>query len=102
MEQRAQGFTIDSLTLPICKRRQLSSSRRSYSPFPADLGVNPLSESFFTPVIDPISAANVATLMPVAHLERGFVITNVHLTDFAAPPHSPIDNLRKPPYRSHE
>ena len=60
--------------------------RTSYSPFPADPGVNPLSESFFTPVIDPISAANVTTLMPLAHLERSFVIKNVHLTDFAAPP----------------
>jgi MFS family permease len=58
--------------------------RRSYSPFPADLGVNPLSESFFSPVIDPISAANVTTLMPLAHLERSFALNHLHLTNFAA------------------
>lgn len=63
--------------------------RTSYSPFPADLGVNPLSESFFTPVTDPISAANVTTLTPLAHLERSFTINNVHLTDFSARPTTP-------------
>ncbi len=56
----------------------------SYSPFPADLTVDPLYQSFFAPYIDTISEARVETLQPLAHLEQDFAIDHVRLTDFAA------------------
>ncbi len=56
----------------------------SYSPFPADLSVDPLYQSFFSPQIDTISEAHVETLQPLAHLEQDFEIDHVRLNDFIA------------------
>jgi hypothetical protein len=53
----------------------------SYSPFPADLNVDPVSR-FFLPRTRTISAARVEALRPLAHLERDFEIAHVHLNDF--------------------
>jgi hypothetical protein len=53
----------------------------SYSPFPADLNVDPVSR-FFLPRTRTISAARVEALQPLAHLERSFEIEHVRLNDF--------------------
>jgi hypothetical protein len=53
----------------------------SYSPFPAELNVNPVSR-FFSPRVRAISAASIEALRPLAHLERSFGIENVRLDDF--------------------
>jgi hypothetical protein len=52
-----------------------------YSPFPADLNVNPVSR-FFSPRTQAISAARVEALQPLAHLERSFEIDHLRLNDF--------------------
>jgi hypothetical protein len=53
----------------------------SYSPFPADLNVNPVSR-FFSPRVRAISAASIEAVQPLAHLERDFEIEHVRLDDF--------------------
>jgi hypothetical protein len=53
----------------------------SYSPFPAELNVDPVSR-FFLPRTRTISGARVEALQPLAHLERDFEIEHVRLDDF--------------------
>ena len=53
---------------------------RSYSPFPADLNIDPLYR-FFSPNTDTISGADVETLEPLAHLKRDFEIDGLRLND---------------------
>jgi hypothetical protein len=53
----------------------------SYSPFPAELNINPVSR-FFSPRGRAISAASIEALQPLAHLERDFEIEQVRLNDF--------------------
>ncbi|HEY1946139.1 MAG TPA: hypothetical protein VGG97_03980 [Bryobacteraceae bacterium] len=53
----------------------------SYSPFPAELNVDPVSR-FFLPRTRTISGARVEALQPLAHLERSFEIEHVRLDDF--------------------
>ncbi len=55
----------------------------SYSPFPADLSVDPLDE-FFSPRLNAISEVRVDVLEPIAYVERNFEISNVRLHDFVA------------------
>ncbi|HEX7361811.1 MAG TPA: hypothetical protein VF283_15075 [Bryobacteraceae bacterium] len=55
----------------------------SYSPFPADLHIDPIVR-FFSPRPNAISAVAVETWEPLAHLERDFEINGVRLDSFAA------------------
>ncbi|MGH9622326.1 MAG: hypothetical protein ACRD45_21795 [Bryobacteraceae bacterium] len=57
----------------------------SYSPFPADINVDPLIR-FFSPQLTAISEASVETWEPIAHLERNFEMDGVRLDDFAVSP----------------
>ncbi|MDQ2711685.1 MAG: hypothetical protein M3Y24_05510 [Acidobacteriota bacterium] len=56
---------------------------RSYSPFPADLNIDPLYQ-FFSPKTDTISGADVEALEPLAYLRRDFEIDQIRLNDFVA------------------
>lgn len=62
--------------------------RQSYSPFPAELGVNPVYQSLSPPHADTITEAQVETVQPVAYLECKFHIEQVRLSDFAGGPPS--------------
>jgi hypothetical protein len=53
----------------------------SYSPFPAELNIDPVSR-FFSPRVRAISAASIEAVQPLAHLERDFKIEHVRLDDF--------------------
>lgn len=81
-------------TIQLCKRfgktvvldqmeLKMPSRVVSYSPFPADLSVDPLYE-FFSPRLKTIFEARVDTLEPVAYLEQKFEIKHVRLHDFEA------------------
>jgi hypothetical protein len=55
----------------------------SYSPFPAELGISPVSQDFtFSTVSVPLSEARVNTVEPLAHIRRNFEIDNLRLSDF--------------------
>ncbi|HZQ56342.1 MAG TPA: hypothetical protein VFB14_29405 [Bryobacteraceae bacterium] len=58
--------------------------RPSYSPFPADLGIDPVYQSLWRPNADTITAAQVQTVQPIAYLECKFDIEQVRLSDFVA------------------
>jgi len=59
----------------------------SYSPFPAELGVSPVSQDFtFSIVRVPLSEARVDTVEPLAHIRRNFEIDNLRLADFEVHP----------------
>jgi hypothetical protein len=59
------------------------SRTASYSPFPADLNINPLF-TIFSPRVNAISAARVETWEPLAHVKRNFEFNQVRLSDFMA------------------
>jgi hypothetical protein len=55
----------------------------SYSPFPADTGINPVSQDFtFSSTSAPLSEARVETIEPLAYLQRKFTIDNLRLADY--------------------
>ena len=59
----------------------------SYSPFPAELGISPVSQDFtFSTVSVPLSEATVDTVEPLAHIRRNFEIDNLRLGDFEVRP----------------
>jgi hypothetical protein len=59
----------------------------SYSPFPAELGISPVSQDFtFSTVSVPLSEARVDTVEPLAHIRRNFEIGNLRLADFEVHP----------------
>lgn len=59
----------------------------SYCPFPAELGIGPVSQDFtFSTVPVPLSEAEVDTLEPLAHIRRNLAIDNLRLGDFEARP----------------
>jgi hypothetical protein len=58
----------------------------SYSPFPADTGINPVSQDFtFSSTPAPLSEARVDTIEPLAYLQRNFTIDNLRLADYEVP-----------------
>jgi len=59
-----------------------SSFVASYSPFPADLNIDPLYP-LFSPRLGKIFEVRVDTFDTLAHLQRNFEINNVRLDDFA-------------------
>src|SRR6267378_3083887 len=66
---------------------QVSSSTQprsiSYSPFPADPGISPVSQDFtFSAAHVPLAEGMVDTLEPLAHIRRTFEIDNLRLGDF--------------------
>ena len=59
----------------------------SYSPFPAEIGISPISQDFtFSTVAVPLSEATVDTVEPLAHIRRNFGIDNLRLGDFEVRP----------------
>jgi hypothetical protein len=59
----------------------------SYSPFPAELGISPVSQDFtFSTVHVPLAEARVATVEALAHIRRNFEIDNLRLGDFEVRP----------------
>ncbi len=61
----------------------------SYSPFPADLGIDPVHQfSSFASEPGPFSEVAIETLEPLAHLRHDFEIDNVRLSDFESQPSS--------------
>jgi hypothetical protein len=61
----------------------------SYSPFPAEAGINPVSQDFtFSTASAPLSEARVDTVEPVAYIKRSFTIDNLRLVDYEVHPSS--------------
>src|SRR5882762_1114782 len=59
----------------------------SYSPFPAELGISPVSQDFtFSTVHVPLAEARVDTVEALAHIRRNFEIDNLRLGDFEVRP----------------
>ncbi len=59
----------------------------SYSPFPAELGISPVSQDFtFSTVHVPLAEARVETVEALAHIRRNFEIDNLRLGDFEVRP----------------
>ena len=59
----------------------------SYSPFPAEPGIGPMSQDFtFSYDHEPLSEATVDTLEPQAYIRRHFEIKDLRLSDFEAQP----------------
>jgi hypothetical protein len=59
----------------------------SYSPFPAEAGINPVSQDFtFSTAPAPLSEARVDTIEPLASIQRIFTINNLRLADYEVPP----------------
>jgi hypothetical protein len=62
----------------------------SYSPFPAEFGIDPVSPYVtslpYSTIQGPPSAARVATLEPLAHIRRDFDIGGLRLSEFEARP----------------
>ena len=55
----------------------------SYSPFPAEPGISPVSQDFTLAAIhEPFSEGRVNTLQALAHIRRNFEIDNLRLGDF--------------------
>ena len=55
----------------------------SYSPFPAEPGISPVSQDFtFSTAHVPFSEGRVVTLQALAHIRRNFEIDNLRLGDF--------------------
>jgi hypothetical protein len=68
-------------TFQISATRSRLPRRASYSPFPADLRIDPIDQ-FFAPQFGSVSAIVVETVRPLAYLRRDFEIDNVRLGDF--------------------
>ena len=59
----------------------------SYSPFPAELGISPVSQDFtFSTHPVRLSEVEVDTVEPLAHIRRNFEIDNMRLGDFEVRP----------------
>ena len=59
----------------------------SYSPFPAEAGINPVSQDFtFSSSPSSFSQALVDTIEPLAYIERNFTIDNLRLADYEVRP----------------
>jgi len=59
----------------------------SYSPFPAEAGINPVSQDFtFSSSAVPFSQALVDTIEPLAYIQRNFTIDNLRLADYEVGP----------------
>jgi hypothetical protein len=59
----------------------------SYSPFPAELGISPVSQDFtFSTVHVPLAEARVDTVEPIAHIRQNFEVDNLRLGDFEVRP----------------
>lgn len=59
----------------------------SYSPFPAELGISPVSQDFtFATLTVPVSEAEVDTVEPLAHIRRNLEIDNLRLGDLEVRP----------------
>jgi hypothetical protein len=59
----------------------------SYSPFPAELGISPVSQDFtYSTVLMSLSEARVDTVQALAHIRRDFEINNLRLGDFEVRP----------------
>jgi hypothetical protein len=59
----------------------------SYSPFPAEAGINPVSQDFsFSSSPSPFSQALVDTIEPLAYIQRNFTIDNLRLADYEVRP----------------
>jgi hypothetical protein len=56
-------------------------SMASYSPFPADLGLDPVSQ-FFSDAQGSFSDVEIAISKPLAYIQKDFEIDNVRLSDF--------------------
>jgi hypothetical protein len=57
--------------------------RISYSPFPADLSIGPVSQHFSYEVLPGrVSDVVIESVEPLAHLRREFEIDNLRLSDF--------------------
>ncbi len=67
------------------------SHRTSYSPFPAELSIDPLYR-FLSPRVNATVEARVQVWEPFVHLERNFELYDVRLNDFAA---SSLSAVRK-------
>ncbi len=67
---------------PDHRRVRPGTVRSHYSPYPADFGINPISDSNWAV---PESATTVVftTMQPLAHIRRELDIPNVQLADFA-------------------
>jgi hypothetical protein len=58
----------------------------SYSPFPAEAGINPVSQDFtFSTASERFSEARVDTIEPLAYIKRSFTIENLRLADYELP-----------------
>lgn len=61
--------------------------RVSFSPFPADVGLNPVDQDFvFTSASVPWEKAVVGTVQPLAHIRLNFEIRNLRLADIELQP----------------
>lgn len=61
--------------------------RLSYSPFPADLDISPVSQYFtFTIFRGKLSDVVIESVEPLAHLQREFEIDGLRLGEFEAKP----------------
>ncbi len=59
----------------------------SYSPFPADAGISPVSQDFtFSGARAPLTEASVSTVEALAYIRRNFQIDNLRLSDFEVRP----------------
>ena len=59
----------------------------SYSPFPAEPGISPVSQDFtFSTVPVPLSEAAVDTVEPLAHIRQNFEIDDLRLGNFEVRP----------------
>jgi hypothetical protein len=55
----------------------------SYSPFPADPGIRPITRGFsYIHAQQPISAIDLHTMKPLAYVERNFEFRDLRLADF--------------------
>jgi hypothetical protein len=68
--------------IPVPTPRRDVQGRAHYSPYPADFGINPISDSNWAV---PPGATRVAftTMRPLAHIRRELDIPNVQLADYA-------------------
>jgi hypothetical protein len=78
--QFANDAALDSITAT--QPRSIS-----YSPFPAEAGINPVSQDFtFSTASAPFSEARVDTIEPLAYLRRNFTIDDLRLADYEVHP----------------
>ncbi|HWR52779.1 MAG TPA: hypothetical protein VN428_16835 [Bryobacteraceae bacterium] len=76
--------------LPMVFHRVSYSRPVSYSPFPADPNLTPVTQSMRnaqipSPAFDRVRLVGVVALEPVAHIRRDFEITGLRLVEYEAP-----------------